>query len=159
MSVFISWEKVKNLESTCSDDLEKVISKLGGDGITLSQAKKVCKDGFFALRNAIGVATALQLPNWQLALGRMVAHTHSKAIKYYKNEDAYLHNQQALEAGRLKDIDSPATNAARAAKRAANWSFDIKKAANWAARTVEWAARVTGLNDLIDIYFDALEEE
>jgi hypothetical protein len=109
----------------------------------------------------------------------MVAHVHPKAKKYYEDVHYYFNNQKALEEGRLKDIAGgaaindniykddascaylvAAAEAARAAWDAeAEWSI-------WAAVAAERAATVAAVleaavddvDDLIDIYFDGLEE-
>jgi hypothetical protein len=161
---------MKDTDGICNIDLEEVIEKLGGDGITLSQARRACKEGIFYFPNAVRAATALELPNWEKALGKAVAHVHPKAKDYYEDEEAYLHNQKALEEGRLEDVDRAAARAAANAAGAAEadwatWAAAATKAA-WdaaeaaAATWTAWAAAVAvdDVNDLIDIYFDVLEE-
>lgn len=152
---------------------------------TLSQARKACKECIFYFPDAVRAATALQLPNWEKALGKVVAHAHYRAKKYYEDEKVYLHNQKALEDGRLEDIDLAATRAAVDAwaddavvtvwvagaaatgwaaaawvARAAVGDADAAEVAEWAAARAAGAAwiAVDDVNDLIDIYFDVLEE-
>jgi hypothetical protein len=155
---------MKDTVGICNTDLEEVISKLGGDGITLPQARKACKEGVFSLPDAVRAATALELPTWKLALGKMVAHAHYKAKDYYEDEDVYLHNQKALEEGRLEDIDSAATRSADAAAEAADAAAETAvaraTAVDAAVAAAAWAADTTGdVDDLIDIYFDVLENK
>jgi hypothetical protein len=153
MSKIILWETMKDTVGICNETLEEVISKLGGDGITLPQARRACKDGIFSFPDAVKSATALQLSNWKLALGKVVAHVHPKAKKYYEDKVIYIQNQKALEEGRLEAIDQ---DAARAAARMAAWAAADAETA-WDA--ADWAAETTGdVDDLIDIYFDVLEE-
>jgi hypothetical protein len=178
----ITWKKMKNTVGICDIGLEKIIDELGGDGITLPQARKACKDGIFSFSVAVRAATTLELPNWEKALGKMVAHVHPKAKKYYENEEAYLHNQKALEEGRLKDIagwfvindniyrdDSYAYLVAAAEADRAAWTAEAAWAtdrAAWTAVAAERAATVAAVleaavddvDDLIDIYFDVLED-
>jgi hypothetical protein len=175
MSDLIPWQAMKDADGICNTGLEKVISKLGGKGITLSQARKACKEGVFPLWYAVIAATALELPNWELALGKVVAFVHPKAKKYYTHKDAYRHNQKALEEGRLADVDRNAAHQAAVrvadwAARVADWAAakaarvaDAAVDATWAAEAAAllllyWAAGWDTVNDLIDIYFDALEE-
>jgi hypothetical protein len=169
MSKIILWETMKDTVGICNRGLKEVINKLGGEGITLPQARKACKEGVFPLWYAVRAATALELPNWKLALGKVVAHVHPKAKKYYKDEAVYFYNQKILEEGRLEDIDSAAAGAAVDA--AATWAA---WAATWATRAAGWAAApccsaaraanaaeaaAGGVDELIDIYFDTLEEK
>jgi hypothetical protein len=210
MSKFITWKKLKDTDGICNTGLGEVIEQLGGKGITLPQARKACKEGVFSLPDAVRAATAIKLPNWKLALGKVVAFVHPKAKKYYKHKDAYLHNQNVLESGRIEDVDGAAADAAwaaaeaagkedaaafadnatdeatgeeDAADRAAAWAADAveaaARAAAWAADAAHaardadavdvdlaadaaaWATRAdrTNVNNLIDIYFNVLEEK
>lgn len=134
MSDLIPWVRLEYLSDLCPYG-KRVIAKLGGEGITLSQAHKACKNKVFNLPFAVRAATALKLDNWKLALGKVVAHVHPKAKDYYENEFIYFHNQEALENGRLENVDKDAAKAAYAG----GWIF-------WyAADTVAKAARAAGM--------------
>jgi hypothetical protein len=163
----ILWETMKDADGICNTDLEEVISKLGGDGITLPQARRACKDGIFSFSDAVRAATALRLPNCKLAVGKVVAHVHPKAKDYYKDKDTYYRNQKALEEDRLEDIDIDAAawaaeavawdaRAARAAR--AVWAVEAAGVAAAARAAVDAAGAVDNVDTLIDTYFDVLEE-
>jgi hypothetical protein len=162
----IFWKELRNIEYISYKSLAKFIDILGGDGITLEQFREACKEKVFSFPNAVKVATALHLPNWKKALGKVVAHVHSKTEEGYKDKDDYLHNQKALEEGRLEDINIAAAEAAAKANdgiwagEAARRAGDTTLAAEairiaWAAEAATWAN--DNVNDLIDIYFDVLK--
>lgn len=172
MSKVYPWKKLRETKGICNDGLDEVIAKLGGDGITLEQARKACKDETFPFYDAVRAATALQLPNWKLALGRVVASAHPKAKEHYENEAIYLQNQKALEEGRLEDINEDAAKsafhnaepiveefAARATYKAARATECDDMAISKAKQSASYAIGVTKVDELIDIYFDTLEED
>lgn len=178
MSDLIPWVRLEYLSDLCPHG-KRVIAKLGGEGITLSQAHKACKNKVFNLPFAVRAATELNLPNWRLALGKMIACVHPQVKEYYKayyeDESMYLHNQQCLEVGRLESIydvvevpayAAGATVAADAAQKAdAYWvatryndaAYDAWVAATEAVGVAASSNKVEVLK-LIDIYFDVLEE-
>jgi hypothetical protein len=163
----IAWKTLEGLDSVNSAWLKAAINKLGGDGITLLQARKACKDGVFNLLEVVELYTTINYPNRELALGKMVAHIHPKISTYYKKEEIYHHNQKCLLSGRLEDIDgSAAVKASKAATKddatytwtgwAVNWASYRDAGATMAAGITIWS--VTCVEDLIDIYFNGLEE-
>jgi hypothetical protein len=168
MSKKIIW-KAKKHKKDGGVTFEEAIS-------TLPHARKACKQNPSVFPGAVKTATTLQLPGWKLALGKMVAHVHPKAKKYYEDEETYIHNQEALEEGRLEAIDKREANAAAilagnvwddaadSAALAAYWARNagedfevVVKTIGAAVEAAKWAA--VDVNELIDIYFDTLKNK
>lgn len=163
----IAWKTLKRLDSINNDWLKAAINKLGGDGITLAQVRRFCKDELLNFTEVVGLFTTMNYPDWELALGRMIAHIHPKVSIHYKKEEIYRHNQECLLSGRLEGIDgSAAVKASNAAAKtdatytwagwAVSWASYRDAGATMAAGITIWS--VTCVEDLIDIYFDVLEE-
>jgi hypothetical protein len=178
--MYISWKKLlKTALRACS----RVVSSPPSLLITFLKSSLqilLYKNKIFSFHNAVRAATLLKLPNWKKALGRVIAHVHLKAKKYYEDKVIYLRNHKALKEGRLEDVDIDAVRAAKSASwvayllgfddvdtTSAGWNAaeavmavgDAEYIAVDADYATYTAARaVDNVDTLIDTYFDVLEE-
>ena len=141
---------------------------------TLRNLRAAVARGDVYLPDAVRQCVHDDVDGWQNGIGAMVGEVHYLARPHYANDDAWQHNQRALQDGRLGDVDRDAALSAAdaAAEASASWAaLSAALASSWAAlsaaaarasaalaadASAKAAAEAAPGADLAAVFFDAL---